>query len=140
MKLHRTPARRRGGFTMVELIVVITIILVLISLLTGAVYNAMLKMDETKTRTEMHQLAASMSQFQADFGLQNAPPPSRLWLDNSGSYSQAPTAGATGLSQAQITQLAADSQSYLKRVWPRLQYPINWGGSSNSVVLEGEQC
>ena len=31
MRLHRAPARRRGGFTLVEILVVIAIIVVLIN-------------------------------------------------------------------------------------------------------------
>jgi prepilin-type N-terminal cleavage/methylation domain-containing protein len=147
MKLHQTRPRRRDGFTFIELMVAIAIILVLISLLVGAAVTALNKMDETNTRNDITTMQSGLAQFTTDFNLQGTAggaPPSRLWLDETGQYSKPPTAGATGLTAAQLTQIGNDSLAYLKRVWPRLQFPVDWDGSGkagdSSVVLEGEQC
>src|SRR5438132_1521959 len=42
----RAPSRRRGGFTLVELLVVITIIIILMGLLTPVVINALARAKE----------------------------------------------------------------------------------------------
>src|SRR5262245_30860676 len=119
MRLQHTRPQRRDGFTFIELLVVILIILLLISLLTSAVITAMNKADEVKTRNEIQGLSASLVQFQSDFNLQNAPPPSRLWLDETGTYTTPPT----GFTLAQVQQVGLDTVAYLGRVWPQLRNP-----------------
>jgi type II secretory pathway pseudopilin PulG len=136
MRLHRASERRRGGFTLVEVMVVITIIIVLVSLLSSAVLLAINKMDEVKNGKEVSSLASALVQFQTDFNVQKGAPPSRIRLrQNIGSYS------------TPVDQLDVDSISYLRKVWPRIgQSPNNgqimWGpnGAGGDYVLEGQQC
>jgi len=143
MRLPRTSTRHRGGFTLIELLVVISIIALLAGLLTGASVAVLRKMDEVKTRNEISGLANSVKQFESDFRV-NVPPPSRIWIDESGQYATPPQ----GYTAAQVTQLAIDSQAYLRKVWPNIDLRQNGNGidwNSNGVpnesyVLEGEQC
>ncbi len=108
MKLHRRRPGRRGGFTLIELMVVVTIIAVLVSLLSSAIIVAINKMDEVKTRNEISSLGSGLVQFQTDFNVQKSAPPSRIWLrQNVASYN-------TG------NQIDTDSLAYLHKVWPHI--------------------
>src|SRR5262245_23672285 len=125
MKLRRTPPRRRG-FTLIELMVVIGIIIVLVSLLTGSIILAMNKIDQVKTQREIGGLAASLKQFESDFNV-HVPPPSRIALH--------PTLAQYTSSTA--TQLDIDSLAFLRKVWPQIfaNGSINWG--PNNTAFDG---
>ncbi|HKI32112.1 MAG TPA: type II secretion system protein [Gemmataceae bacterium] len=151
MRLHRTPARRRGGFTLIELIVVIAIIAALVALLLSGLSAAFSKMDEVKTHNEITGLSGGLTQFMADFKVQGSPPPSRLYLDETGTYNPAaPVNGFPGFNnlsaaqQAALTQLAIDSKNYLySKLFPRAPLSLDWnlnGKIDGPTVLEGEQC
>jgi general secretion pathway protein G len=141
MKLRRTPPRRRG-FTLIELMVVIGIIILLVSLLTGSIILAIGKVDQVRTQKEIGALAQSLKQFESDFNIA-VPPPSRLWLDDSMVYNTA--SPPAGIPATVAPQLAADSQAFLRKVWPRLTFgtgatPVNWSGTgTGNKVLEGEE-
>jgi prepilin-type N-terminal cleavage/methylation domain-containing protein len=153
MRLHRSRPPRRGGFTLIELLVVIAIIAILISLTTASVFWVFVKMDEVKTRTELNQMQSAVKQFESDFNI-SKPPPGRLMLDESGVYDAAAYPGYanfTPAQQAALQRVALDSKNYIRSVWPRIQYPIDWNGDNvrdpntgalipNSIViLEGQQ-
>jgi type II secretory pathway pseudopilin PulG len=132
MKLHRTPPRRRVGFTLLELMIVIGIILLLISMLIVGINYAFNRADEVKSRHEISSLSGALKQFQTDFGL-NVPPPSRIAL-----YQSRSTYGSS--------QLDIDSLAFLQKVWPRIygggSVTINWGpnNTGGNYVLEGEEA
>jgi prepilin-type N-terminal cleavage/methylation domain-containing protein len=141
MKLDRT--RRRRGFTFIELLVSIGIIALLISMLTAGVVFSFNKVDQVRTTKEISSLSQAIRQFEADYNI-TAPPPSRLWLDNSASPYSTPPAGYT---PAQVQQLGIDSQNYLRQVWPRINFSANdWTSSGTTPpapfngILEGEEC
>jgi prepilin-type N-terminal cleavage/methylation domain-containing protein len=131
MTLHRQRPRRRGGFTFIELLVVIGIIALLVSLLAGATIFALNRVDQVKTQREIGGLANAIKQFEADFNI-SVPPPSRIALH--------PTLAGYGSNQLDI-----DSLAFLRKVWPRIYSSggsINWGPNNTSFdgVLEGQQC
>jgi prepilin-type N-terminal cleavage/methylation domain-containing protein len=136
--MRRTPTEpRRGGFTLVELLVVITILAILFALTAAAVIKAIGKGDEVKLRNEISQLANGVQAFKTQF--QATYVPSHFTIRTQYSY-------------ADPIQ-AADAQ-YLKSVWPRIGAPIkdnagnviglqvNWWGLSgaNGTTLTGNQC
>jgi prepilin-type N-terminal cleavage/methylation domain-containing protein len=68
------PGRRsRPGFTLVELLVVITIIIILMGLLTPVVINALTRAKETRILTEINLIDSAFKKYKADMG---ATPPS----------------------------------------------------------------
>jgi prepilin-type N-terminal cleavage/methylation domain-containing protein len=119
----------RRGFTLVELLVVIAIIAVLVSLTAAAVMRARLKAYEVQNRNNVQQLSSAVSAFVAKTGVDYIP--SAIVLRNDGAY----TTSATDVA----------SLAYLKRLWPRLAFPITWcpndpSGSLAPYTLEGDQC
>jgi prepilin-type N-terminal cleavage/methylation domain-containing protein len=129
--MRRTPSRPdRAGFTLVELLVVITIIAILFALTSAAVIKALQKGDEVRTRNEISQLAAAVQAFKTDFAASYIP--DRFVLP--------PAADPTG-----------ESLQYVSALWPRISatYLGNttasrtaWGvgGTGNQVyILQGHQ-
>src|SRR5579885_456669 len=116
MRMHRAPAGRRVGFTLIELMVVVGIIALLVALLTSAIYAAIQKVDEVNARNEITGLSNALTQFQTDFKV-TKPVPSRLYLDESGVYAPQVPPGSPGAwpsfasltpaQQAALIQLAA---------------------------------
>lgn len=93
----RRSNHSRGGFTLVELLVVITIIGILAALTTAAVVKAIGKGDEVKLRSEISQLSQAVQAFKQQYSVGYMP--DKLVLP-------------PGFDLA--------SQQYLKSVWPRL--------------------
>ncbi len=67
--------RRKNGFTLTEMLVVIAIIAILAALITPAVYQAMWSARQSKIKIELDQLASGMEAFKAKYG---AYPPTNL--------------------------------------------------------------
>jgi prepilin-type N-terminal cleavage/methylation domain-containing protein len=127
----------RPAFTLVELLVVMSIIAILVSLFVGAAIQVLKKVDETRNRNDITQLAEAEVNFQTKFNVDYMP--SRIRLLDSGSYdiSQNTTTGQPN------NPLDYDSYNYIKRLWPRLQFPVDWnqnGVFTDDVILEGDQC
>jgi len=147
MKLSRSPSTAvRGGFTLIELMVVIAIISILVALTAAAVIRVLVVGPRTQARVEIGQFEGSIEAFKAKYNV-DGPPPSRIILRKFLSdYYNDP---ATRLSPK--TQLDADSVQYLTTIFRGLlttwqQRGINWHSSwtaintSVSETLEGDQC
>jgi prepilin-type N-terminal cleavage/methylation domain-containing protein len=115
MKTQRT--RRRAGFTLIEILVVVTILAVLMAMTAGVVQKlrtAGEDIDSRKDITELHKAV--------------------------GGFSQEPRLGSVGFLPSRITVgPGADpaSRAYLARLFPKT------GGIlalPNTVTLEGDQC
>jgi len=151
MKLSRNanPAER-GGFTMIELMVVILIISILVALTAAAVMKALGMGSKTANRSDIAQLESAIEAFKAQYTVNYIP--SRIILRRYyGDYFNA--AGAP------LSQLDQDSVTYLTQVfhkggtafrtnWSNRAIGMNWhsswaslpAGQSAQESLEGEQC
>ena len=151
MRLNPQRRGRRGGFTLVEILVVIVIIGVLASLTVAGAWKALAAAKRAAARTEIGQLEVAITNFKSQYNVPYIP--SRIWLDESGAYdySTARPVSATPLSNPQLDALKIESVSYLQRVFGRHlafrhanNQPImdfNGDGAGNTnVVLEGHQC
>jgi hypothetical protein len=133
---------------MVELLIVFAIISVLLSLISAAVWKAIVVANRTRNRSEISQLAASVENFKSQ--RYQFYPPSRLHLaETLNAYNL-----AVGPNGQPVNPLDADSVQALLRMFPNLMSPggawssggsINWGGRKASdppvnTVLEGDQC
>jgi general secretion pathway protein G len=137
---------RRGGFTLVEILVVIAIIAVLVAMLLPAVMQVIKKGPQTVTASEIGQLDTSIQNFKATMGPSYFP--SRIKLcEKVGDYGNTP--------------LDLDSIAYLTALFPRILDPdpltnkviwatvgIDWNGdgvignnpANRTQILEGHQC
>ena len=68
---HRPPGRRRGGFTMIEILIVIGIIILLVSI--GVVAFSALDQSAKVTKTMLGNLQAMLAEFQAMTDLRDQP-------------------------------------------------------------------
>lgn len=112
----------RGGFTLVELLIVFVILALLIALLLPAINGAVRTAKNTAASTELKQLDQALAAFKSKYGDY---PPSRILLCENGYYNIGLTtalAGATPATQADITygQLAQRSLSYLRKFFPKV--------------------
>jgi prepilin-type N-terminal cleavage/methylation domain-containing protein len=112
--MRTTPIRRRAGFTLVELLVVITIIAILVALTAAAVVRALVKMDEAKTRNDISQLAGGFQAFKTKFQVPYVP--SVLRLKTRVAYNTQSPAGDYNA----LDPIDVESLTWLKSVWPRL--------------------
>ena len=125
MNTKRTK-RDRAGFTLVELIVVISIIGILAALLIPAVVSAKNSASLAIARQEISQLESAVTAFKAKFGVE---PPSGLTIYETGASWQADPR----------------SISTMRRIWPQYDfsgnYDINGNGNTTDVLsLDGAEC
>jgi len=127
----RTPQKTgsRSAFTLVEMVVVLLIIAILASLAWSVTVNAIGKVTEAQTRTEISELETALRAFMADYGLSD-PPPSYLVLNE---YNPSSTPSA----------------AFLQKLFGKnLGINVDWNGNGvidglappNGWVLEGEKC
>src|SRR5262249_23256057 len=93
--------------------------------------------NEAKNRSDIGQLGGSVQLFHSEF--KKGYFPSRLVLcENEADYFSSPGVFKTVLHQ--------DSYAYLKSLWPRLTFPVDWNGDGVQAPagtewwLEGDQC
>jgi prepilin-type N-terminal cleavage/methylation domain-containing protein len=129
--MRRTSNRPgpRPGFTLVELLVVMTIIAILTALAAAAVVRAMIKMDETKTRNEISQLQGAIQAFKTDFNVPYIP--DTLYLP--------PGADPTGQSAQYMTSVWTRLNSATDRISNTPANRTYWGTGNSAVKLQGYQ-
>jgi prepilin-type N-terminal cleavage/methylation domain-containing protein len=135
MTRFQARTRRRAGFTLVEVMVVVAIIAILVSLTAAAVFKVIGKGDELKARKDMSDLQLAIENFKAQFKVNFVPSRFRL-RENLPDYIAGINAGDS---------LDIDSWAYLKQLFPKLSSAgqIDWNGNGvldQAVDLEGHQC
>lgn len=127
----------RGGFTLIELMVVVLIIAALAGLLLPAIRAARINAQTAEVRQEISQLEAAIADFKAEFGQD---PPSTIQLFETGNPS-AQTGWYTN------TPLARQSRATIRALWPKFNFTaspgvdLNGNGSyGDSFILKGDQC
>lgn len=133
-------ARGRGGFTVVELLVVISIIAVLSTLIFVGVNKMRSRQTIDTAVTEIEEMSAALEKFKARYGLY---PPSQLTL------SVLVDAKGVSLLKSSAIQLEVDSFHILTRIFPNLDFPnafgpngmdITNGGKRTKLTIKGDQC
>ncbi len=139
--INRQRPSGRPAVTLIELMVVITIIAILVALLTGAVMKAISKGPELVTSSEMGEFQSKLSAEERDAGVKYLP--SRLHLSKQNFY---PNKGVPN-------SLDADSVRFLTERFGKnacFNFTalsganfIDWNGdgvANEELYLEGEQC
>ena len=126
--------RRRGGFTLIELMVVIVIIVLLIGLVLPAISGVRSRARDVEVRKEIGDLEQAITQFKVAYGVE---PPSMVTIYKTD------------------VQWAADTRSRaaIKRIWPKFNFAfmdsmlpnVGSGGLTfpagvTAVHLNGAEC
>jgi general secretion pathway protein G len=164
--MRRPSPRRDGGFTLVELLIVIVIVGILVALLIPAIAGAVKNAQNARVTADINNMAAALEAFKTKYGDY---PPSRVVLSESGAYPTSDTTllsaygnfaqggGATGGLPAYtfgspdltIGALAQRSVQYLRKFWPKAAPPnatswhdFNGNGALDPglIYLEGDEC
>ncbi len=146
MKLGPHTRHKHPAFTLVELLIVVTIIAILVALLTAGIFGFIGMGNEVRNQSEINQLSIAVQNFKNKYG---GNPPSLLYLSNNlADYTNPiptdpvngwPTFLSTGI---QRKNLVDESSGYITRFWPRIGWiGINWSGTGGGPwVLYGDQC
>ncbi len=139
--------KRRTGFTLVELLMVIVILALLIALLLPAITGAVRNAREAGSVAEMNAISQALSDFKSQF---NEYPPSRIVVAEDGNYSAA--------NLGTYAYLGPRTVAALRKYWPRMSistsgapgsipgpgyYDFNGNGVNDHAtpyVLNGPQC
>lgn len=129
---RRTAGPARGGFTMIELLVVILIIAVLVGLLVPAIGVVRGQVKKTEAANEIAQLVTGHQQFVAKFSVKHIPSSGSSATGKfqlRGKYYDAPTTGQVGKTSVEGV--------YLKQVFPQLNLDNTQLPDQD---LDGNQC
>lgn len=105
VKQRLGSSRGRRGFTLIEVLIVITIVTILATLLLRTIGMARSRANVAREQNDVSQLGMSLEAFKQRFGIY---PPSRIRLRENTSYGT-------------VDQFDQHSVQYLKRIWPNLQ-------------------
>lgn len=124
--LRATRWHNRLAFTLIELLIVITIIAVLIGLLLPAITGVRNNIRAGETKAEITQLTTAIASFKSEFGVE---PPSYLAIP--------PVSDTSRWSSSAY----APSRRILRQIWKRFDFSVN-GGLANSAAVElhGQEC
>ncbi|MCP4786626.1 MAG: prepilin-type N-terminal cleavage/methylation domain-containing protein [Fuerstiella sp.] len=126
MTRQSTTQTTRSGFTLLELLAVITIISILLALILPAIGGAMRNARTAEVQAEFSRLTTGITSFKSEFGLE---PWSTLTL------TEDPSA----------TAWKSTSRTRLRRIWPQFnftaQHDFNGDGDANDVLaINASEC
>jgi prepilin-type N-terminal cleavage/methylation domain-containing protein len=132
-------ASRRGGFSLIELLIVITIIAILAGLLLGGVQSAMGRVRVAAAVSEIKHLEKAIKDFNNEFGVD---PPSFIVLYES------TTSDVNGWNTANVE--TRNSRAIIRQLWKDFQFgsaaapmsvDINGDGDTTDTLrLNGAEC
>lgn len=112
--MRRAQASRRGGFTLIEMLVVIGIIILLVGLLVPAVQKARDSATRARTKNEISGLATGIENFKATY-LVTYVPSGFVLAPN---YAP-PFPNPTNAQQVAANRAYQESRDFYSKVWPK---------------------
>lgn len=152
LQLNSTGPQSRLGFTLVEILVAISIIVILMALLVPAVSGVRRTARNAAVRVELAALEKALTDFKTIYGEE---PPSRVLLFETGagwtttiSANITPLNAATAISAVEAEQLRIISISKIGKFWRQFDFAanrdINNDGAVQSagtpLLLTGAEC
>lgn len=121
MRRHQpATASVRGGFSLIELLIVIVIIGILLALVLPAISGVRLRARMAEVSSEISQLDAAIAKFRSVY---NVDPPSSLLI---------PAAGGSW---------TPVDRSKVRTIWPQFDFSTNGGLANGSAIhLNGAEC
>jgi len=122
MKRRSSPDTRpatRGGFTLLELLIAISIVAVLMALILPALSGARTRARIAQVSNEISQLDTAITKFKSIY---NVEPPSSLYV---------PPIGGTW---------SAADRSKVRSIWPQFDFATNGGLGNGDFHLNGAEC
>ena len=137
-KRHHRPRDHhhpRSGFTLIEILVVITIIGILLALLLPAINGVRVRARVAQVRTEIAALESAVATFKTQYGTE---PPSSITIW------ETPTA-ANGWASASPSAAAVDSRAKIRQLWPQFDFttPQDFNGDLDKldvITLTQGEC
>jgi prepilin-type N-terminal cleavage/methylation domain-containing protein len=117
---RRARGRKRGGFTLVELLVVVVILAILIGLLVPVIAGALRTAKNAACQSEINLMAQALANFKAAYGDY---PPSRVYLSENGVFPAGTGTHVNGdANDITLGQLAQRSLISLRRFFPKVVF------------------
>ena len=143
MRTRELRARRREAYTLIELLIVISIIAILAGLTLAGVMKVLGKKPEVQTTDEMKQMDGAVQQFMTKYDAKYVPSQIKLaYIYSPTTYPNVGVAGSLDDESVRfITQTIGKNEQTFVNKWKTTG--IQWapGMTANDVVtLEGHQC
>jgi type II secretory pathway pseudopilin PulG len=132
--MRRATSSRRGGFTLIEMLVVIGIIILLVGLLLPAVQKARDSSNRARTKNEISGLATAIENFKATYDVKYVP---SMWFLANNYTPPAP----------QYAPAYNEARDYYSKVWPKAiannvtnsPQPVGNDLNGTAVIMDGNQ-
>ncbi len=128
------PPQPPRGFTLVEVLVVITILAILVAFLVPALSGANIRARIVQVKGDISAIESAIAQFKGDYGME--PPSGIVLLENDADWASPPA--------ALVTEVAR-SRSILRQIWPQFDFTIDHdfnsdGDFTDRIYLGGAEC
>ncbi len=137
-RLHQSQPRRRG-FTLIEVLIVITILAILVALLVPALGGAQIRTRIVQVKADISALESAIAQFKSDFS-SIEPPSGIIFYENGNDW-----VTRANDPDPNVRAAVARSRSLIRQLWPQYDFTLNRdinrdGDLTDTFDLGGSEC